>query len=64
MNFDPIHQFEIKNYFKIGQIGALAIYFTEFSAHMMLSVAVICLLTIRPMKPDNWVPAASWRWPS
>ncbi len=32
MPLDPIHQFEIKHLFKIGQIGDHAIYFTNSSA--------------------------------
>jgi F-type H+-transporting ATPase subunit a len=56
MGLDPIHQFEIKNYFKIGQIGDHAIYFTNSLAYMLLTVAVICLLTIRPMKARQLVP--------
>ena len=46
MKLDPIHQFNIENLFKIGQIGDRAIYFTNSSAYMFLTVAVICLLTI------------------
>jgi len=56
MTLDPIHQFEIKNFFKIGQIGDHAIYFTNSSAYMLLTVAVICLLTIRAMKGRQLVP--------
>jgi len=56
MTLDPIHQFEIKNFFKIAQIGDHAIYFTNSSAYMLLSVAVICLLTIRAMKGRQLVP--------
>jgi F-type H+-transporting ATPase subunit a len=56
MTLDPIHQFEIKNLFKIGQIGDQAIYFTNSSAYMLLTVAVICLLTVRGMKGRQLVP--------
>jgi F-type H+-transporting ATPase subunit a len=56
MTLDPIHQFEIKNFFKIGQIGDHAIYFTSSSAYMLLAVAVICLLTVRGMKGRQLVP--------
>ena len=57
MTLDPIHQFEIKNFFKIGQIGDHAIYFTNSSAYMLLTVGlVICLLTIRGMKGRQLVP--------
>src|ERR1700744_5637153 len=56
MTLDPIHQFEIKNLFKIGQIGDQAIYFTNSSAYMLLTVAVICLMTVRGMKGRKLVP--------
>ena len=56
MTLDPIHQFEIKNLFKIGQIGDHAIYFTNSSAYMLLSVAVICLLAVRGIKGRQLVP--------
>src|ERR1700726_4926129 len=56
MTLDPIHQFEIKNLFKIGQIGDHAIYFTNSSAYMLLTVAVICLLAVRGLKGLQLVP--------
>jgi F-type H+-transporting ATPase subunit a len=56
MSLDPIHQFNINNLFKIGQIGDQAIYFTNSSAYMLLTVAVICLLTVRGMKGRQLVP--------
>ena len=56
MTLDPINQFEIKSFFKIGHIGDHAIYFTNSSAYMLLTVAVICLLTIRGMKGRQLVP--------
>src|SRR6201996_9643612 len=56
MTLDPIHQFEIKNFFKIGQIGDHAIYFTNSSAYMLLTVAVICLLAVRGVKGRELVP--------
>jgi F-type H+-transporting ATPase subunit a len=46
MTLDPIHQFNIDNLFKIGQIGNQAIYFTNSSLYMLVSVAVICLLMV------------------
>jgi len=45
MTLDPIHQFNIDNLFKIAQIGNQAIYFTNSSVYMLVSVAVIFLLT-------------------
>jgi F-type H+-transporting ATPase subunit a len=41
-----IHQFNIDNLFKIGQIGNQSIYATNSSVHMLISVAVICLLMV------------------
>ena len=53
---DPIHQFEIHNLFKIGQIGDYAIYFTNSSAYMLVSVAVIWLLAVRGLRGQQLVP--------
>ena len=44
MTLDPIHQFNINNLFTIGHIGGQTIYFTNSSAYMLVTVAVICLL--------------------
>ena len=46
MAADPIHQFEITKLFTIGHIGGQEIAFTNSSAYMFLSVAVISLLMI------------------
>src|SRR6202040_3152055 len=43
---DPIHQFQIIKLFTIGHIGGQEIAFTNSSAYMFLSVAVISLLMI------------------
>ena len=43
---DPIHQFNIDKIFTIGHIGSQEIAFTNSSAYMFLSVAVISLLMI------------------
>ena len=56
MTLDPIHQFNINNYFTIGHIGGHTIYFTNSSAYMLVSVAVIWLLAIRGMKGRQLVP--------
>ena len=56
MTLDPIHQFNIHNYFKIGQIGDHPIYFTNSSAYMLLAVAVICALTVTGMRGRQLVP--------
>src|SRR4249920_2117044 len=56
MNIDPIHQFNIINLFKIGQIGDHAIYFTNSSAYMLLAVALISLLMIGGVAGRRLVP--------
>src|SRR4030095_3751386 len=56
MTLDPIHQFNINNIFTIGHIGGHTIAFTNSSAYMLLTVAVICLLAVRGMTPRQLVP--------
>jgi F-type H+-transporting ATPase subunit a len=58
MAIDPIHQFDITKLFTIGHIGGQEIAFTNSSAYMLLSVAVISLLMIggtarRRLVPDR-----------
>ena len=43
---DPIHQFQITKLFTLGHIGGQEIAFTNSSAYMFLSVAVISLLML------------------
>jgi F-type H+-transporting ATPase subunit a len=56
MTLDPIHQFNINNIFTIGHIGGYTIAFTNSSAYMFLSVAVICLVAICGLKRQQLVP--------
>jgi len=56
MTLDPIHQFNINNLFKVGQIGDHAIYFTNSSVYMLVSVAVICLLMVGGVAGRQLVP--------
>jgi len=56
MTLDPIHQFNIDNLFTIGHIGGYTIYFTNSSAYMLLTVAVICLLAIGGLSRWQLVP--------
>src|SRR6266567_1545061 len=56
MTLDPIHQFNIDNLFKIGQIGNQAIYFTNSSVYMLVSVAAICLLMVGGAAGRQLVP--------
>jgi F-type H+-transporting ATPase subunit a len=56
MNIEPIHQFNIEPLFKIGQIGDQPIYFTNSSAYMLLTVALISLLMIGGASAKQLVP--------
>jgi F-type H+-transporting ATPase subunit a len=56
MNIDPIHQFNIINLFKIGQIGDQAIYFTNSSAFMLLAVVLTAILMIGGVAGGKLVP--------
>jgi F-type H+-transporting ATPase subunit a len=56
MTLDPIHQFNINNLFTIGHIGGYTISFTNSSAYMLLTVAVICLLSVRSFKHQQLIP--------
>jgi len=56
MTLDPIHQFNIDNLFKIGQIGNQTFYFTNSSVYMLVSVAVICLLMVGGAAGRQLVP--------
>jgi F-type H+-transporting ATPase subunit a len=56
MTIDPIHQFNVNDLFIIGHIGGHTIAFTNSSAYMLLSLAVICLLAVRGMKGRQLVP--------
>src|SRR3954453_7188839 len=56
MTLDPIHQFNIDNLFKIGQIGNQAIHFTNSFVYMLVSVAVICLLMVGGAAGRQLVP--------
>src|SRR5256714_4029032 len=53
---DPIHQFNIEKIFTIGHIGNQEIAFTNSSAYMFLSVAVIALLMIGGSAGRQLVP--------
>src|SRR3979411_686587 len=46
MAADPIHQFQITKLFTLGHIGGQEIAFTNSSAYMFASVAIISLLMI------------------
>jgi F-type H+-transporting ATPase subunit a len=56
MAADPIHQFQITKLFTLGHIGGQEIAFTNSSAYMFLSVAVISLLMIGGTAGRQLVP--------
>jgi F-type H+-transporting ATPase subunit a len=56
MKMDPIHQFNIHDIFTIGHVGGQTIAFTNSSAYMLLTVAVICLVAVRGLKHQQLVP--------
>src|ERR1700712_5247740 len=56
MAADPIHQFQITKLFTLGHIGGQEIAFTNSSAYMFLSVAVISLLMIGGSAGRQLVP--------
>ena len=56
MAVDPIHQFQITKIFSIGRIGGQEIAFTNSSAYMFASVAVISLLMIAGTGGRQLVP--------
>ena len=56
MTLDPIHQFDINNFFTIGHIGGQTISFTNSSLYMLITVAVICLVSVRGFKGRQLVP--------
>jgi F-type H+-transporting ATPase subunit a len=53
---DPIHQFNIDKIFTIGHIGNQEIAFTNSSAYMFISVALISLLMIGGVARRQLVP--------
>jgi F-type H+-transporting ATPase subunit a len=53
---DPIHQFNIEKIFTIGHIGNQEIAFTNSSAYMFVSVALISLLMIGGVAGRQLVP--------
>src|ERR1700694_5782807 len=56
MAADPIHQFQITKYFTLGHIGGQEIAFTNSSAYMFASVAIISLLMIGGTAGRQLVP--------
>ena len=53
---DPIHQFEITNFFVFGHIGGLEIAFTKSALFMLISLAFIALLMLGTTGARAMVP--------
>jgi F-type H+-transporting ATPase subunit a len=53
---DPIHQFEIKNYFAFGHALGLDLAFTTSALYMLIALAIISLLMIGATAPQALVP--------
>jgi F-type H+-transporting ATPase subunit a len=53
---DPIHQFEVVNYFVFGHIGGVEIAFTKSALYMLISVALIALLMLGATSARALVP--------
>jgi len=53
---DPIHQFQITNFFTIGHIGGAEIAFTTSAVYMLIALAVIAFLMIGATSARAVVP--------
>jgi F-type H+-transporting ATPase subunit a len=53
---DPIHQFEITNFFVFGHLGSLELAFTRSALFMLISLAIIALLMIGTTGARAMVP--------
>jgi F-type H+-transporting ATPase subunit a len=53
---DPIHQFEIKNLFPVAHIAGVDIAFTNSALFMLISLAIILLLTLGATSRRALVP--------
>jgi F-type H+-transporting ATPase subunit a len=54
---DPIHQFEIKKFFSLFQVGAHDIAFTNSAAFMLASLIIIAALMLLPTRRRALVPS-------
>ena len=53
---DPIHQFEITNFFVFGHIGGVELAFTKSALFMLISLAIIALLMLGATSSRAMVP--------
>jgi F-type H+-transporting ATPase subunit a len=53
---DPIHQFEVTNFFVFGHVGGVELAFTKSALFMLISLAVIALLMLGATSARALVP--------
>ena len=53
---DPIHQFEVTNFFVFGHVGGVELAFTKSALFMLISLAVIALLMLGATSARAMVP--------
>jgi F-type H+-transporting ATPase subunit a len=53
---DPIHQFEIKKFFTLFQLGPHEIAFTNSAAYMLIALVIIAFLMLVPTRRRELVP--------
>jgi F-type H+-transporting ATPase subunit a len=54
---DPIHQFELRNFFTLGHIGPYEIAFTNSALFMILALVATCALMLIPTRQRSLVPS-------
>jgi F-type H+-transporting ATPase subunit a len=54
---DPIHQFELKNFFTLGHIGPYEIAFTNSALFMVLALLLTAALMLIPTRSRSLVPS-------
>jgi F-type H+-transporting ATPase subunit a len=53
---DPIHQFEITNYFVFGRIGGVELAFTKSALYMLIALAIVAWITVVTTSARALVP--------
>ena len=53
---DPIHQFEITNYFVFGRIGGVELAFTKSALYMLIAFAIVAWITVVTTSARALVP--------
>ena len=53
---DPIHQFEITNYFVFGRVGGVELAFTKSALYMLIAFAIVAWITVVTTSARALVP--------